>query len=137
MFFLQAEVDYRLSQVCYNTLSFFGKNIPRLSFCFCLVDGSDVVEGHDARDTLRGSSEQNFPMSADVSQAFNKLTIIDGVDIRKISNGSSCIGMLSFAVRHDRASVIGAGDIGVNTLEGFIGRFKSVRPLEIFGCCLP
>ena len=56
------------------------------------------------------------------------MTLIADVDISEMSIVYCCIGMSSFAVGYDRASVKFAADIGVMTSEVFNGRFK---PLEL------
>ena len=45
--------------------------------------------------------------------------------------------MSSIARGCDCSSVMGAGDIGVITLKGLLGRFKSLRLKGIDDCCSP
>ena len=71
-----------------------------------------------------------------VSRDFAELTLVDGLDISEISNGSSCIGMLSFAGACDRAFVLDAQDIADITFKRFIGRSISLELEEKIGFCL-
>ena len=55
------------SQVCCHTPPFLGKDIPMLSFLFCLRGGGGVEEGLEATDTFLGSLESKVSLD-DISQ---------------------------------------------------------------------
>ena len=75
------------------TLSFFAKDIPRLSLRFWLSGSGEVEEGLDAIDFFRGSSESKVPTSDDICHASTILNPIAGDEMSQMSYTSGPIGL--------------------------------------------
>ena len=106
---------------------FFGKKHREAQIRFCLRDEASFEDGLDSRDILCCSSDSNIPTSEDVCHASIVPTLIDDIEISETSYISGCIGLSSTSIGSSNASLLGAGGSSVFTLEGFIGRFKSLR----------
>ena len=128
----------RKSRKCAATLPLFlGKDIPMLSFRFCLRWGGGVEEGLQSIQVLCGSSDSNVPTSEGVCQSSTVLISIGYVEMSSLSNFSDFIGLSSAWVGFSCASVAGAKEIMVLTLKGFIDGFKLLGLERMMGCCCP